>query len=301
MSPLLSVVIPVHNRANDLQNAIASINLQNIELEIIFVDDASTDDSAAAIEQLALTQSNVRFSLLTTNQGGGHARNVGIDMAQGQWIAFLDSDDLWLPGKISAQLKALQSLGNIAALCFTNLVVDFHDNAIPLPWNAGPFLPDENVTDYLLRKHQVVQTSTIVMSAATAKRIRFDDKLRRHQDIDFVLRCAVAGVKFVYVDECLVRYSANPMAARVSKRVNSAPSLKWLEVAQSYLTPQEINAFYLKQVFDMHFKDAPAAAVRRSWRATLAGSQSMSEFANGLARQLAPLWLKTLRNSLKRK
>jgi len=301
MTPLVSVVIPVHNRASDLRNALNSILTQGLDVEIIFVDDASTDQSPATIRELASLHSSVRFELLSNNRGGGFARNVGIDMAAGKWVAFLDSDDLWLPNKLATQIDALEKASNAESLCFTNLVVDHHDGNEPLPWNVGAFESKNSVSHYLLHRHQVIQTSTIVMSATAAKRVRFNDNLRRHQDIDFVLRCAADGLAFTYIDQSLVRYSADPKASRVSKRVNATPSLQWLQVAQSYLTDADIDAFYLRHVFDMHFNDSPNAAIARSWQITRAGRQSAGSFIKGVARQMAPESLKRFVQALRRK
>jgi glycosyltransferase involved in cell wall biosynthesis len=298
MNSLVSVIIPVHNRATQLIDAVTSIQSQHSNVEIIIVDDASTDNSVLVIRELAESNLRIKFKLLEINKGGGYARNVGIDLARGDWIAFLDSDDVWLPGKLQAQLAALQVCHGAASLCFTNLVVDFHNNTPIQPWNTQSFTAGDSVKQFLLRQHQVVQTSTIVMSATAAKKIRFNDTLQRHQDIDFVLRCEMANLNFIYVDENLVRYSADPNAARVSKRVNATPSLQWLEIAKDYLTAYESDAFYLQHVFDIHFKDKPIEAIHRSWHGVTNNSQSIVEFIARISRQIVPQSIKNLRNAV---
>lgn len=264
MSILISVVVPVFNRQNHLNQVVETVFAQkltqNVNIELILVDDGSQDDSAKTILALAKQDSRVIPVILPNNQGGGAARNAGIDQARGEWIAFLDSDDLWMPEKLEKQLSMLPGADE-SVLCFTNLVVDFDDGETPLPWNTIPFAANASPKQYLLEQHQVIQTSTILMASKAAKAVRFNPALRRHQDIDFVLRCESAGVRFVYQSECLVRYSADPKATRVSKRVNAKPSIAWLDVARAYLTTTEIDAFYLRHVFDMHFKDAPLKAI----------------------------------------
>lgn len=299
MNVLISVVIPVHNRSDLLLAAIASVKSQAVDVEIILVDDASTDNTPDVIRRIAAADPDIVYHLLEKNRGGGYARNIGIAAARGSWIAFLDSDDVWLPGKLQAQLTALQSSPIGASLCFTNLLIDYQDGNPALPWNTEVFKTGDSAKEYLLSKGQVIQTSTILMSTSAAKQIRFNETLRRHQDIDFVIRCEKAGLNFCYLAESLVRYSADPKAMRVSKRINAAPSLRWLEVAKQYLSVRELDNFYLQHVFDMHFKDAPIAAILRGITAVKNQAQSATGFAGRVARQLIPQFVKRLRNAIR--
>jgi hypothetical protein len=101
---MISVIIPTYNRAKLLVEAVCSVLGQKgcpEGLEIIVVDDGSTDDTRAS---LAAVPGDIRY-IRTGHSGVSAARNVGISESGGQWIAFLDSDDLWLPGKLCAQMK----------------------------------------------------------------------------------------------------------------------------------------------------------------------------------------------------
>lgn len=100
----VSVVIPTHNRLQTLQRAVASAIEQTLPpLEVIVVDDGSTDGSA---QWLAQQEPPVSF-IIQLNHGVSHARNRGIEKANGNWIAFLDSDDYWHKDKLEKQYKAL--------------------------------------------------------------------------------------------------------------------------------------------------------------------------------------------------
>ena len=104
--PSISVVIPCHNAAAFLRATIASILGQTEPvLEVIVVDDGSTDDSARIAELFGPPVRVVR----QPNQGESAARNRGIEAAAGDWVAFLDADDLWLPTKIELQSEAIRS------------------------------------------------------------------------------------------------------------------------------------------------------------------------------------------------
>jgi glycosyltransferase involved in cell wall biosynthesis len=99
----ISVVVTTYNRAHLLPRAIKSIHDAGGDLEIIVVDDASSD----ATHEICATLSGIRYLLLRTNHGLAHARNVGIAASSSDFIAFLDDDDLRLPGSLDRQLKCL--------------------------------------------------------------------------------------------------------------------------------------------------------------------------------------------------
>ena len=114
--PLVSVIIPSHNRFEYLQNAINSVQKQNYSnIEIIVINDSSTQD-----EYYTHTfDSNVRKIDLKENQrevlgfiSVGHVRNFGLEKANGKYVAFLDDDDIWLPNKINNQVSLLESSKN---------------------------------------------------------------------------------------------------------------------------------------------------------------------------------------------
>ncbi|MFZ1988674.1 MAG: glycosyltransferase family 2 protein, partial [Alphaproteobacteria bacterium] len=97
--PRVSVVIPVYNRANLICRAVESVLRQTYSpYEVIVVDDASSDKSAAIAE--AIRDPRVQVIRNEVNRGGGAARNIGIDAALGDYIAFLDSDDMWHRDKL---------------------------------------------------------------------------------------------------------------------------------------------------------------------------------------------------------
>ncbi|MES9888132.1 MAG: glycosyltransferase family A protein, partial [Candidatus Sedimenticola sp. 6PFRAG1] len=111
----ISVVIPTHNRATVLERALASVLTQtHPAMEVIVVDDGSEDRTR---ELLAQKFPSVRY-LHQPNQGVSSARNLGIANARGDWIAFLDSDDEWLPGKLQAQKELLSNHPDIR-ICHT--------------------------------------------------------------------------------------------------------------------------------------------------------------------------------------
>ena len=117
MSPLVSVVIPVYNRSELVGRAIRSVLAQTwVDFEVIVVDDASDDGTPERIRDEFGEQ--VRLLVQERNRGVSAARNCGVSAGCGEWMAFLDADDEWLPEKLAKQLAALRASG--LAVCHTD-------------------------------------------------------------------------------------------------------------------------------------------------------------------------------------
>jgi glycosyltransferase involved in cell wall biosynthesis len=119
-SPILSVVIPTRNRAHLVGEAIESALSQRPgRVEVIVVDDASSDDTANVVTRNF--GSNIRLIRLPERRGAGAARNAGIRQARGELLAFLDDDDLWLPGKLNAELPVFKRFPDADAVVSDSL------------------------------------------------------------------------------------------------------------------------------------------------------------------------------------
>jgi teichuronic acid biosynthesis glycosyltransferase TuaG len=116
--PLVSIVTPLFNGQDFIEEAIGSVQEQIFkDWEMIVVDDASTDQSVSIVKSLMSSDPRIRVLLLKENKGAASARNLAISVAKGRYIAFLDCDDKWLPGKLSTQLEYLTRTES--AFCFT--------------------------------------------------------------------------------------------------------------------------------------------------------------------------------------
>ncbi len=117
--PTVSVVVPVYNAAKTLSQSIESVLKQSFEdWELLLIDDRSTDGSRALIQEFASRDPRIQSLFLDSNVGAAEARNVGVRKAQGRFIAFLDSDDLWLPTKLQKQVA--RHLANDLSITFTD-------------------------------------------------------------------------------------------------------------------------------------------------------------------------------------
>ena len=194
-TPFFSVVIPVYNRAAVLARAIASVRAQSFQdFEIVVVDDGSRDDPRAVAE--AFNDSRIRF-IRKVNAGGGAARNTGIDEARGAFVAFLDSDDVFLPHHLKDMHALLK--GSMDLVGYARVRVDRGQGRVFLkPPRA--LRPDENIANYLLSDRGFTPTSTIVAPRAAAARIRFEEHLRVAEDTDFAIRLTLAGYRLVMLE-----------------------------------------------------------------------------------------------------
>ncbi|WP_239524867.1 glycosyltransferase family 2 protein [Leptobacterium flavescens] len=115
---MVSIVTPTYNSEKYLAETIASVISQTYQdWELLLIDDASSDNTLNMIREFADKDKRIRFFQLTENSGAGIARNKGIEMAQGNFVAFLDADDLWKPEKLEKQLKFMEEKD--ADVCFT--------------------------------------------------------------------------------------------------------------------------------------------------------------------------------------
>jgi glycosyltransferase involved in cell wall biosynthesis len=117
----LSVVIPTRNRVRLVCEAIESALNQRIgQVEVIVVDDGSTDDTASMLARSFA--SRIELVRLPTRRGAGAARNAGVRLARGELVAFLDDDDLWLPGKLDAELSVFERFPDAEAVVSDSLM-----------------------------------------------------------------------------------------------------------------------------------------------------------------------------------
>lgn len=223
-TPFFSVVIPVYNRAGVLRSAIASVLAQTEQdFEIIVVDDGSSDNPQAAIERIA--EPRIRY-VRQPNGGGGRARNAGIDLARGRFVAFLDSDDVFLPRHLATMRALVEGTSHVAA--YARIIVD---RGVGQTFLKPPraIAPDEHMATYLTCERGFVPTITLVVAREMAARVRYDETLPFAQDTDFAIRLFLAGCRFVMAeDPGAVWYDCSD-PARASAGRKGALVENWLE------------------------------------------------------------------------
>ena len=115
-APLVSVIMPAYNSGAYIRQAVDSVYSQQVPLELIVVDDCSSDDTAGQLKDY-LEREDFCYVKNHANQGPAASRNRGVSLAKGKYVAFLDSDDWWGEGKLKEQLQVMEESG--AVLCST--------------------------------------------------------------------------------------------------------------------------------------------------------------------------------------
>jgi glycosyltransferase involved in cell wall biosynthesis len=203
-SPLVTVVIPTYNRVAFVQQAIASVIAQTYRnWELIVVDDGSDDGTAGAIS----TMNDPRIKLLTKPHTGNIAllRNIGVDEGSGEWLAFLDSDDIWIPRKLEIQLfLLLQEKKRWGYGGFESM----DDDMQTIPNKAGQFRPMSGwIIKEVLTTEASVTIGTLMIERKLfeeAGRFNQDAKLIFREDYELVLRLALKS-EALAVPDLLVR------------------------------------------------------------------------------------------------
>jgi GT2 family glycosyltransferase len=223
-SPLVSVVIPVWNRAPVLRRAITSVLAQSMSnLEVIVVDDGSTDDSA--VVAAGVDDARIRVLRQAERSGASAARNRGIETARADLVAFLDSDDEWLPEKLERQLACLRDASEPATVVYCSF--DRHDDQDggTLGWSVE--VHEGDVYRNLLAGWHPGTASVFMVGRPALESVGgFDERLATAEDYDLWLRLARAGHRFAVVNEVLAvkhertdgQLTRDPAARRLSER-----------------------------------------------------------------------------------
>lgn len=211
MKPEISVVIPTYNRKKLVLEAINSILQQEPKnYEVIVVDDGSTDGTAEYLESLKLPIKVNRKE----NGGVSSARNLGIKSSRGDYVAFLDSDDLWLPGILETQLGFLRSHTNIP-LVYVDEKIEIDGKIIEVTrFTMKKFTPEEMSHFDLpaLGQSPAIQTSAIMVRKSVFEEVGyFNEDLRVNEDIDMWNRIS-EKYELGYIDRPLAifRWETDP-------------------------------------------------------------------------------------------
>jgi glycosyltransferase involved in cell wall biosynthesis len=182
--PQFSIIIPVFNRAHCISRALASVREQGVgDFELIIGDDASTDDTWEVVRR---EFPSARLARLQTNSGAAAARNAALRIATGEYLAFLDSDDEWLPGKLAAQLDYLEKHPDVV-VCATSHFYELRDGRRREVIVENP--PDWSVRLQSGQPFHGASTPLVRSSVLESVGLQ-DESLRVLEDWDWMLRIA---------------------------------------------------------------------------------------------------------------
>lgn len=252
LKPIISTVIPTRNRPLIVERAVKSAleqTFQQIEV-IVIVDgpDASTRAVLAEIDDPRL-----RVIELPTRGGAAAARNAGVSAALGEWIAFLDDDDEWLPQKLERQIEVATRSQYQLPIIASRLTARSPKGDYIRPTR---FLSlSEPISEYLLARNSLfqgeglIQTSVLLTKKQLLQQVPFRTDLQRHQDWDWLLRVSnVADVGIEFVSEPLAIWYVDEKRKTISGTSNWRNSLAWLHENKHLVTPRAYAAFIMVEV-----------------------------------------------------
>jgi len=248
---LISVVIPTYNRAATVRGAITSVLQQSwTNIEVIVVDDCSSDDTVATVQNMQ--DPRIKLIARDTNGGPSVARNQGIAEAKGDWVAFQDSDDEWLPQKLELQMARIAQMGPSCVAAYCGMVVE---GAVERPEGARTYVryvppssakvTEGDLKDVLLST-SIVSTQMLVAQRDVLLKIGcFDEKLHALEDWDLSIRLAEQG-SFAFVDRILViqRFSENSITRDRSNWARSRAKMIKKHAARMRDRPQILAKQY---------------------------------------------------------
>ena len=201
MADTVAVIIPAYNAANFIERAIRSALQQSETAEVIVVDDVSTDETCAVVQALATGDPRVELLRRTENGGPSAARNDAIDAASSDWIAILDADDAYVPGRLAPllQLAREQSADMVA----DNLVYFDVKADEPLGPVMAPAIGVQHITlDHVFRSTPDSGRDYVTLKPMFRREflldhsLKYDETIRNGEDFDLAVRCLLAGARY---------------------------------------------------------------------------------------------------------
>ena len=175
---LISVIIPTYNRAHIIKRSVESVLNQTYKnIELIIVDDGSTDNTKEIID--SINDKRIKY-IYQANQGAASARNKGIDLAEGQYIAFQDSDDVWHLDKLEKQLKVLKQNDADVIFCKVFLFGNLRKRIVPKNFKEGFLKKDSLPVE--------ISNATLLGKTEVFLNNKFDMEVPRLQDFELLLR-----------------------------------------------------------------------------------------------------------------
>lgn len=215
MESLISVVIPVYNASKYVTRTLESVICQTYEnIEILLIDDCSTDNSVEILRDYEKRDSRIKVFTSEKNQGVAAVRNRGIQAAKGEYIALLDSDDIWVDTKLEKQIESLRRTGAQISYCSYSFT-DENDNEI-----LRPFIVPEKTTYKQMLYCNYMSCSTVLIEASLLKKHPFKREFY-HEDYVLWLELLSIPTTNVGIKEVLAYYR-QVSGSRSHNKINAA-------------------------------------------------------------------------------
>ncbi|MFH7004527.1 glycosyltransferase family 2 protein [Flavobacterium bizetiae] len=207
---LISVIIPSYNYARFIGETIESLQLQTYEKwEAIIIDDCSSDDTESVVKSLMSKETRLFYERHTVNKGLPATRNTGLKKANGEFVLFLDADDIISPEKLNLHIKHFNDNSNIDisySKCFffrtgysedryLSRKLNYDENLFPVNGGKDVLFP------IFLRDNMITVLAPLVKASLIERVGHFNEKLKQKEDWNFWIRCVLADANFVYLED----------------------------------------------------------------------------------------------------
>ena len=226
--PVVTAVMPSYNCEQFIADSIASVISQTFERwELLIVDDASSDATAQLAEQYARLDRRIRLIRQTTNSGAAHARNIAMNQARGEFIAFIDSDDIWHPHKLEKQLAAMER--HRADISYTAYVRRLDGNT-----DGGLVNVPSSVSYHTMLRRCLIGVSTAMMRTSTCGTVKMPVVRRRADHAYWLALLRDGSRRTVGIDEPLMTYRVYRESMSGNKLVAARASWKLLREVEGF-------------------------------------------------------------------
>lgn len=270
---LVSVILPTYNRGYIIENTIKSVINQTYERwELIIVDDASTDNTEQIISKL--TDDRITYLKNETNRGSNFSRNRGASIAKGQFLAFIDSDNIWLSEKLTSQVHLMEKEDGVGLVFCREKV----DDGI-----SSSYIPDEDVSDIgeiLIRKNVIDTSTALIRRECFEAAGKFDERMPRLQDWDLFFRLVVVyGFKAVYMNQCLnINYIQPDSITTNNKKFTDAMAYFLQKHSQWYSSLGSIKKHVLLMLHETDTEEEYIYACKKILKLIIDNDKLMSEY-----------------------
>ena len=238
MIPKVSVIMPAYNSEKTIEEAIHSVLTQSVRsLELIVVNDRSTDDTLKVVSQLVKEDPRIILINCDTNQGPAEARNLALKHASGEYIAFLDSDDIWQKEKLEKQLTVLESTKY--DICYTAYGILDGNSSLA----KKLYLIPERIDYKELLKENVIGLSTVLIKRELLTGYKFNNRWF-HEDYALWLQLLGSGKRAIGINEILVYYRSG---GRSKNKILAAKN-RWVIYRKAEKLPL-LKAMYYMSIY----------------------------------------------------
>lgn len=266
-NPLISAIVPLFNGEGFIEEAIQSILAQTLKPdEIIVVDDGSTDNGPSVVARLAET-STIRL-IRQENAGQSSARNIGVDHAHGDLIAFLDQDDIWYSDHLARLVEPfLEERPVELGWCYSNLDEINKDGAVI----CCGFLdtlearhPKRDIFSCLAGDMFVLPSASLISRQAFLKVGGFDERLSGYEDDDLFLRMFHAGFENVYLKQSLSKWRIYQSSCSYSSRMAASRATYARKLIEQFPNDEESTRFYVRDLIAPRFFRGMTTELRKA-------------------------------------